>query len=476
MIILPAERRLDRSNTPIVLIGIILLNILIFFLYQANDSLKFSSAFDEYQKADLLDDEWPLYSKFLLQQERFDDLNEVTTAHNHNEQSIVIAHILNDRAFSDYLNENGRSLFYPSVYYDWDESRTFIREEIESISVYNFGLIPNDLSVIDLVMHQFLHGSFLHLIGNMMFLMICGFVVEGAIGRLAFLGFYILGGVAAGLLHASVNLASDQPLVGASGSISAVMAMYLVLYRWKTIRFFYWFYIIVGYFRAPALILLPVFIGKELISYFIDPDSNVAFIAHAGGFVVGGILVGGLAYFRPGVLNIDYIEATDDDSSYRKQLADIYDALEKYRFETAFHRIQRSIEEHGNEFELLLLRHNILKLKKTRSWLTNLNLLMMKTDLTEQELKQQEKIWKESVDDGAQFTDEVMVNTAINFTRLTNLETAESIFAELKQQNVGSDKLARVANFLAKGCSRLQHPEKQQHYRDFARSMMMMEV
>ena len=63
--------------------------------------------------------------------------------------------------------------------------------------------------------------------------------------------------------------------------------MYLIIYRWQTIRFFYWFYLIVGYFRAPAMILLPVYIGKELISFYSDPDSNVAFMAHAGGFVAG---------------------------------------------------------------------------------------------------------------------------------------------------------------------------------------------
>ncbi|MEK9711090.1 MAG: rhomboid family intramembrane serine protease [Thalassolituus sp.] len=473
MIILPAERRLDRSNVPAVLIGIVLLNILIFFLYQANDPLKFSQALEIYQKESLFEEEWPLYLDYLQQEQRYQDLDDLRALYDETGALLVSAQMLSDRGFADYLDENGRSLFYPSVYYDWADARRRINDEFESVSAVRFGLKPNDLSVVDLVMYQFLHGGFMHLMGNMMFLMICGFVVEGAIGHLAFLGVYLLSGIVAGLVHVAMNQASDQPLVGASGSISAVMAMYLVLYRWQKIRFFYWFYVVVGYFRAPALILLPVYLGKEVLSFYTEPDSNVAFMAHAGGFIAGGVLVGALAYFRPGVLNTQYLEQTEDDGAvYRKHLADIYDALEKYRFDTAFHRIQHAIEEYGNEFELLLLRHNILKLKKSGSWLKNLNLLMAQTDLTEYELQQQEKAWKEAVADGARFGEDVLINIAVNFSRLGNLESSEAIFRALKNRGTDAEKLMRVANFIAKGFTRLQQPDKQQQYRDIAHALM----
>merc|ERR1712000_87155 len=104
-------------------------------------------------------------------------------------------------------------------YNRWLEGRSEIREQIASISYLRFGLQPNDLSIPDLLIHQFLHGGFMHLLGNMVFLMICGFVVEAAIGHIAFLAFYLIGGVAAGLTHSLINIQSDTPLVGASGAI-----------------------------------------------------------------------------------------------------------------------------------------------------------------------------------------------------------------------------------------------------------------
>ena len=63
--------------------------------------------------------------------------------------------------------------------------------------------------------------------------------------------------------------------------------MYLALFRMRRIEFFYWLFVFVGYVRLPALVVLPLYIAKELYFYFADPASNVAFLAHAGGFVVG---------------------------------------------------------------------------------------------------------------------------------------------------------------------------------------------
>ena len=124
----------------------------------------------------------------------------------------------------------------------------------------------------------------------MFFLVICGFAVEAAIGHLRFLLFYLFSGVVAGVSHAAMDLDSSSVLIGASGSVSAVMAMYLGVFRFKKIEFFYWFFIFVGYFRAPALLILPFYIGKELVQFYTEAGSNVAFMAHAGGFVAGLVL------------------------------------------------------------------------------------------------------------------------------------------------------------------------------------------
>ncbi len=465
MIILPVERRLNWNHPPLVLLGIIVLNVLIFFMYQSGDSARYISALEAYNEADFLDTEWPHYQTYLQQEGETELREELQEYYEDGDLYPVLAHLVSDREFYHYLEREGPSLFYPSFYYDWVESRADINRQLESISSIRFGLKPNDLSVIDLLAYQFLHGDFLHLLGNMMFLMICGFVVEAALGHLPFLGLYLLSGVVAGLAHAAMDFSSEQPLVGASGSLSAVMAMYLMIYRWQKIRFFYWFYLIVGYFRAPAIILLPVYIGKELIDFYTDTESNVAFMAHAGGFVAGAISLGVLAYWRPSILKLEYIDTPDDDSEQgRQQLAGIYDALEKYRFDTALQRTEQALNEQGDNFELLNIRQNILKLTKNKTWLKSLERILAFEDVTEKERQQQYLIWRESRSYAKHIDSTILAAAAINFSYLDDLTTSEELFALLQRRNIEDGTLQRVANYLAKAFSRKNMMEKQQAY------------
>jgi len=472
MIILPVERRLDWSHAPVALFAIILLNILIFFLYQSGDDQRYVAAVQAYMQKNYLQQEWPHYQEYLTNTDQLDKLHEVQADYAEEAYFELVAELLRDDDFYRYLEDNGPNLFYWDDYNLWYSGRSEIQEQVNSISYLRFGLKPNDLSFADLIVYQFLHGGFMHLLGNMVFLMICGFVVEAAIGHLPFIIFYLLGGVAAGLTHSLMDITSDQPLVGASGAISAVMAMYLVLYRWKRIQFFYWFYVIVGYFRAPALIILPIYIGKELYSYYFDDGSNVAFMAHAGGFVAGSLLIALTAVFKPSVLNNEYLEASDNDEDpYRKLLAEIYDALEKYRFDTAGRLVQKAIKDYGSSFELLLIRHNLLKIARGKLWQKSLNIMLAEKHLSEAEIKIQEKIWRESERYADQIDSDALVNAAVNFTRLNNISSAEKIFDILQQRGEPTQQLVRLANFLAKACVRLDQPQKHKSYQQLAQQM-----
>ena len=472
MIILPVERRLDWKHAPVTLISIVVLNILIFFIYQSNDQQKFASALQEYMAADMLEKEWPVYKDYLREQGETEYLEDLARFYVEEHYSAVASSLLQDRSFYRLLDENGRDIFYASYYAGWSELRPVIQEQVNSISWVRFGVIPDDLSFIDLIMSQFLHGDFMHLLGNMMFLMLCGFVVEAAIGHWAFLGFYLLGGVIGGLAQVAMDFTSEQPGIGASGAVSAVMAMYLVLYRMQKIRFFYWFYLIVGYFRAPALVILPVYVGVELFSLWNQPDSNVAFMAHVGGFVAGGMLIGLLAAFRPGIMNTEYLESPEDEGEpYRQQLAGIYAALEKYRFEHAYKLIQEAINEHGQLFELLLLRHKLLKIRQGEPWQKSLNLMLRQKDLNEADLYLQEAVWKSIIDQPSLISTSSLLNAAQNFTRLDNLASAEQIFQVLSARGADKDVLSSLANLIAKAGKRLNYSDTVEHYTRLAKRL-----
>jgi membrane associated rhomboid family serine protease len=134
----------------------------------------------------------------------------------------------------------------------------------------------------------FLHGSLVHLLGNMLFLWVFGDNVEDAMGHARFLAFFLLCGAAAGLTHALVTPDETRPLIGASGSVSGVVAAYLVLYP----RVRLWGLFLTGIpLRVPAYGAIGFWFLLQLLSAFFSGEAAVGWFAHLGGFVAGAALV-----------------------------------------------------------------------------------------------------------------------------------------------------------------------------------------
>lgn len=140
---------------------------------------------------------------------------------------------------------------------------------------------------------MFLHGGWLHLLGNMLFLLVFGNNVEDRLGRLRFLGFYVLCGYVATYGFSLLDPSSTQPLVGASGAIAGVLGAYLVLYPrakvWSLLTFLFFLPV-----RLPAWFVLGSWFLLQYL-YFrgagVAGGSGVAYGAHVIGFVVGAALV-----------------------------------------------------------------------------------------------------------------------------------------------------------------------------------------
>ena len=132
----------------------------------------------------------------------------------------------------------------------------------------------------------FLHAGFMHIFGNMLFLLAFGPSVEDRFGRFWFLLFYLSGGAASGLAHIAV---SDYLAVGASGAIAAVSGAFLVLFPNTRIKCFVIFFII-GIFMIPAWWLIGLFIVLDLGAQLFTPENGIANIAHLGGYAYGGFL------------------------------------------------------------------------------------------------------------------------------------------------------------------------------------------
>jgi membrane associated rhomboid family serine protease len=148
---------------------------------------------------------------------------------------------------------------------------------------------------ITLFTSMFMHGSFLHLAGNMLFLWIFGNNIEDSMGRVRFVVFYLLGGLAALGLQIVTDPDSTIPTVGASGAIAAVLGAYALLYpraRVITVIFIVIFFTVV---QLPALVVLGFWFILQLFPAFSEPmgegGGGVAYFAHVGGFVFGLLVI-----------------------------------------------------------------------------------------------------------------------------------------------------------------------------------------
>ncbi|MEZ4886857.1 MAG: rhomboid family intramembrane serine protease [Chitinophagales bacterium] len=141
-----------------------------------------------------------------------------------------------------------------------------------------------------LLTSMFLHGGWMHLIGNMLFLWVFADNIEASIGNFKFLIFYVLGGIAAVFGHIYFNANSGAPMIGASGAISAVLGAYIVMFPYSRIKVLVFF---ITSIRIAAIFFLGFWIVQQILSGMgsLDPlleeAETVAWWAHVGGFAFG---------------------------------------------------------------------------------------------------------------------------------------------------------------------------------------------
>mgnify|MGYP001824627815 CR=1 FL=1 len=174
---------------------------------------------------------------------------------------------------------------------------------------FRFGFVPAylDIAPLSVISSMFLHGSIMHIFGNMLFLWIFGDNLEDKLGHLLFAAFYLAGGVAAAMLQYATEPQSTIPMVGASGAIATVLGGYFVLFPKARVDILIIIVIIIRVLPVPAWMVLGVWLAIQLIQGAIAPadTGGVAYWAHTGGFVAGMVMIlpiwlrlGGPAFWR----------------------------------------------------------------------------------------------------------------------------------------------------------------------------------
>jgi membrane associated rhomboid family serine protease len=200
---------------------------------------------------------------------------------------------------------------YRSVFDAWDakirmqEDTDALQQEMDSLGdryaelnsaslLSKYAFTPAHPTLVSLVTANFLHGGWLHLIGNMWFLWLAGAILEDTWGRLIYPAFYMIAGVLAFQVHAMVNVGSFTPTIGASGAIAGLMGAFLVRFPTTKIEMGYLFFYRFYRFKMAAYWLLPVWLLTEVLYGSAGRSSGVAHWAHVGGFAFGALIAVGV--------------------------------------------------------------------------------------------------------------------------------------------------------------------------------------
>jgi membrane associated rhomboid family serine protease len=290
MLILPLHRPITRATFPIVTALLVLVNMLAHFGFQAGDDAKVEGAVAYYVQSGLGAREADAYERWLGSEGRRDgELTKLQGLSAKERPRYVAEATLFDAPFQDAMR-SGRPFADRAAFDDWRRLRTRYDAMLADIGTMRLVMRTSEVDLVRMVGSTFLHADAMHLVGNMVFLVAVGLLVEGAIGAWRFLGVYLLGGLGASFASLAWHWGEAIGGLGASGAIAALMGAFCVVWGRQPVRFFYWVGVWFDYVRAPALWLFPAWLGWEVFNLFSDGGSNVAFEAHAGGLVAGALL------------------------------------------------------------------------------------------------------------------------------------------------------------------------------------------
>ncbi len=293
--ILPQPEPLLKYNRYPLTWTLLTLNILIYFLFFAGQTDSFSEQKILQTQSSVVTGK--LYYQFIQSLSASEQKDRASWVDKLSPQSDEHMEILGSYALRDAdflkrvetINFHGDEVAIAKWRRELEAFKKYYDEDI----IYNFGLNKSEGFSMTWLTYQFSHASLTHLFSNMLFLLVLGTAVEALAGSLLLLIIYLLGGVAGGAAFLYYNGHGVIPMVGASASISALLAFYLVAETRLRVRYVYFISPFPGhngFIYLPTLLILPLFLLVDFTSLIANPEglgSGVAYSAHVGGTLFG---------------------------------------------------------------------------------------------------------------------------------------------------------------------------------------------
>jgi membrane associated rhomboid family serine protease len=291
LLILPLHRPFSRANFPFATIALVIVNVLVFAFLQSGDGRTMRQALAYYHEAQLLSVELPLYRQWLDTHAKPDAQRRAMLDAVVEHAPEMTARVLQaDVPFLAALQADQLVTPDHPQHAEWKAKRQEFDRLWGRIFTERHQQRNSELDLGRAFSAMFLHGSFGHLFGNMVFLVLLGLLVEGALGSGLFVALYLLAGLGGGLFSVWYRWGEAGAGLGASGAIAGLMGAYCVLWGLRKVRVFWWAFVVFGYSRIAALWLLPFWLGWEFVNLVFNEGAGVGFDAHAGGIMSGALL------------------------------------------------------------------------------------------------------------------------------------------------------------------------------------------
>ncbi|MFZ5522771.1 MAG: rhomboid family intramembrane serine protease [Pseudomonadota bacterium] len=458
MFIIPVGNRVDWKRPPVVTLLLILINCFVFFFLQAGSDRTDEKAMRYYFSSELPEWELNRYSEYLEKEgdpAETQQFSELLRRRNAN-ALIIMEH---DAKFMRELHAENIITAEAPEFAAWAAQRSKY-ESMRSFTT-RYVYYVDDPSPVNAFTSAFMHGGFDHLFGNMVVLFLIGFLVESVIGKALFMLAYIVSAYVAVFTFSLT--AHGGGYLGASGAIAGVMGLYTVIFGLRKIDFFYSLGFYFDYVRAPAIVLLPLWLGNELYQFFSEHGSHVAYMAHFGGLLSGALMGAVYRWKRPALIGSHHeaAERKEMDGQAFQRGMDYLGAMEFQKALAVFKTLQ---EKHPQDANLARLTYRAAKPDPSsddyhRAALRLLSLPEMDADTSDQT----HAIFQEYLScakPSPRFGHDLIAKLAKRFAGSSHCDDAEKLTNFLHRAAPQHAELPAVLLALARGYYREQRKDK----------------
>jgi len=454
MLFIPLEKNIDWKRPPVITIALIVINVILYFGFQLNDDENYSDAMQYYFESGLSDIEAPYYVEYQKNKNKllslFSSKQQEKKKLSKKERYSLFSDMQNDGEFLLKLESDQIIKRDDESYKKWKTFSEEFNRRRNKATFYSYGLKSYKVSLGTLFSHMFLHANFEHLFWNMVFLFVFGFSVEMILGWKIYLTTYLLAGIGSGLFYTFLEPNSAIPGIGASGAISGLTGMYTVLFGLRKIRFFYFVFVFFDTVKAPALIILPLWLGYELYNHYFIP-TNINNLAHAGGLISGALIAYLAKKFHRGIDN-EYMDENNEKEIFDKLYAEALSLIAALKVDKAKTLLIQLNQDYPENIEVFKQLFNLAKFTPDSNEFHNYaNKILSSSEDNPQTNKIILEVYNEYISKakpGPKLKIDLMVKLGYRFLKSNYLDDAEKIILLLINNKVKHKDISTVMQIL----------------------------